>query len=270
MPSLGVFFTPLALEEAFEYQDSRRHISSRRFVAPSFNDIRLVLNSAQILSVNRVGSLQLLTFDGDVTLYNDGESLTEGNLVIPRILKAMQQGVKVGIVTAAGYTEPYRYYERLHGLLHAIRAARLAKKLDMKEQQMVVIGGESNYLLTYDDSSAYHLRLVPKDKWMLAEMRDWTVEGIQALLDLAERTLQSCVSRLGMSATIVRKDCAVGIIPSNGPKARRFTREQLEETVLVTQQVLETSEVGRKIPFCAFNGGNDVFVDIGVRMSLFI
>jgi len=23
------------------------------------------------------------------------------------------------------------------------------------------------------------------------------------------------------------------------------------------------SEIGRKLPFCAFNGGNDVFVDIG-------
>lgn len=69
IPSVGVFFTPLLLEEAFEYQDLQRRISSRRFVPPSFNDIRLILNSAQILSLVRGGPLHLVTFDGDVTLY---------------------------------------------------------------------------------------------------------------------------------------------------------------------------------------------------------
>lgn len=69
VPSVGVFFTPLLLQEAFEYQDRQRRISSRRFVPPSFNDIRLILNSAQILSLVRGGPLQLVTFDGDVTLY---------------------------------------------------------------------------------------------------------------------------------------------------------------------------------------------------------
>ena len=42
VPSVGMFFTPLALEKAFAYQDGKRKISSRRFVPPSFNDIRLV------------------------------------------------------------------------------------------------------------------------------------------------------------------------------------------------------------------------------------
>lgn len=69
VPGVGVFFTPLLLEEAFEYQDRQRRISSRRFVPPSFNDIRLILNSAQVLSLVRSGPLRLVTFDGDVTLY---------------------------------------------------------------------------------------------------------------------------------------------------------------------------------------------------------
>lgn len=51
------------------YQDRQRRISSRRFVAPSFNDIRLVLNSAQALGLLRNGMPRLVTFDGDVTLY---------------------------------------------------------------------------------------------------------------------------------------------------------------------------------------------------------
>ena len=41
VPAVGTFFTPLLLEEAFLFQDSRRMISSRCFVPPSFNDIRL-------------------------------------------------------------------------------------------------------------------------------------------------------------------------------------------------------------------------------------
>jgi IMP-specific 5'-nucleotidase len=41
VPSVGTFFTPLLLKDAFLYQDERRRISYRRFVPPSFNDIRL-------------------------------------------------------------------------------------------------------------------------------------------------------------------------------------------------------------------------------------
>ena len=47
VPSVGNFFTALPLHDAFEFQDQRRCISSRRFVAPSFNDVRLILNTAQ-------------------------------------------------------------------------------------------------------------------------------------------------------------------------------------------------------------------------------
>lgn len=85
VPTVGPFFTRLPLEAAFKYQDRKRSISSRRFVAPSFNDVRQILNSAQIMAVNN-GTLQLATFDGDVTLYDDGESLLPTNPVIPRLL----------------------------------------------------------------------------------------------------------------------------------------------------------------------------------------
>jgi IMP and pyridine-specific 5'-nucleotidase len=53
----------------------------------------------------------------------------------------------------------------------------------------------------------------------------------------------------------------VGFIPTS--RAHRFPREALEETVLTTQRMLEVSPVGQRIPFCAFNGGNDIFVDVG-------
>lgn len=74
VPSVGTFFTRLPLERAFLIQDSKRAISARRLVAPSFNDIRLILNTAQALSLAENSKddpskrLKLVTFDGDVTL----------------------------------------------------------------------------------------------------------------------------------------------------------------------------------------------------------
>lgn len=86
VPSIGTFFTRLPLVKAFKIQDRIRSISYRRFVPPSFNDIRLILNTAQILAITMSGALELVTFDGDVTLYDDGQSLEPTSDVIPRIL----------------------------------------------------------------------------------------------------------------------------------------------------------------------------------------
>jgi len=258
---VSIFFTPLLLEEAFAYQDRKRRISSRRFVAPSFNDIRLILNSAQVMTLVRNGPLQLVTFDGDVTLYDDGHNLTRDNPVVARILQLLSQGVKVGIVTAAGYTEASKYYERLFGLLETI--AESVSKKELEDPTLVIVGGESNYLFVFDARSEFLLRSVPREDWVLEGMKNWTDENVNALLDVAQRALHECIMNMNLSAEIVRKHRAVGIIPTSGPNAQKFTREQLEETVLVTQQIVEMSPVGKAIPFCAFNGGNDVFVDIG-------
>lgn len=92
-------------------------------------------------------------------------------------------------------------------------------------------------------------------------MSTWTQPTITALLDLAEASLRECVTNLSLPAIVLRKERAVGIIPS--VPGYRLPRESLEETVLVVQKKLEMSEVGKLLPFCAFNGGNDVFVDIG-------
>jgi IMP and pyridine-specific 5'-nucleotidase len=105
VPTIGTFFTRLPLADAFRYQDSKRFISSRRFVPPSFNDIRLILNTAQLMGLTAAGPVDLATFDGDVTLYanqkdsqfskyqvtlsssyDDGESLERTNPVIPKII----------------------------------------------------------------------------------------------------------------------------------------------------------------------------------------
>ena len=260
VPAVGVFFTPLFLEDAFKYQDSIRRISSRRFVPPSFNDIRLILNTAQVLSLVRKGPLELVTFDGDVTLYNDGESLLQDNPVIDRIIGLLKQGIKIGIVTAAGYTDASKYYGRLSGLLDLVKSA-VTKGL-VSNPTLIVLGGESNYLFTFDKASQYLLKHIPRKVWMLDEMKLWAESDITALLDTAEKALSECIINLGLNGEILRKERAVGIIPASNSSAGRFAREQLEETVLVTQQTVEMSPAGRRLPFCAFNGKQSQIVRV--------
>jgi IMP and pyridine-specific 5'-nucleotidase len=67
-------------------------------------------------------------------------------------------------------------------------------------------------------------------------MLDWKQPTITKLLDLAEAALRECVSNLSLRATLLRKDRAVGIIPS--VPGYQFPRESLEETVLVVQKKL--------------------------------
>lgn len=251
VPAVGIFHTPLLLREAFLYQDDRRKISARRFVAPSFNDIRLTLNTAQLMTLARSGPLKLITFDGDVTLYEDGHSLSPENPVIERILRLLaHDDMKVAIVTAAGYTEAKRYYERLYGLLEAVRTAVDTNLLS--DPTLIVLGGESNYLFEFDVSAEYLLHPVARSTWELDEMRHWSDTDIATLLDTAETALRDCVLTLGLEAQVLRKERAVGIVPSSEPGAAKFSREQLEETVLVAQQTVETANP--KVPFCAFNG----------------
>ncbi|KAI1851989.1 hypothetical protein JX265_008205 [Neoarthrinium moseri] len=264
VPTIGLFFTRLPIEAAFKYQDRKRFISSRRFVSPSFNDVRLILNSAQIMAVTTYGTLQLATFDGDVTLYDDGESLVPTSPVIPRMIDLMRKNVKIGIVTAAGYTTVDKYYGRLHGLLDAISQSTVLTP--QQRQNIVIMGGEANYLFEFDATSEYLLAPVPRERWLTPEMAAWSDTSIERLLDVAEAALRDCIKTMNLPATLMRKDRAVGIIPTS--PSIRIPRESLEETVLVVQKILELSVGGRDVdnrivPFCAFNGGRDVFVDIG-------
>ncbi|KAF8473140.1 IMP-specific 5'-nucleotidase [Kalaharituber pfeilii] len=259
VPSVGTFFTPLALVDAFIAQDERRAISSRRFVAPSFNDIRIILNTAQIMSLARRGPLKLVTFDGDVTLYDDGQSLTPCNPVVPQMLNLLRRNINIGIVTAAGYSDGARYRDRLYGLLDATADPKNGLT-PQQQRNLIVLGGESSYLYRSSPGSEYGLEKISRAEWQLPEMCEWKEEDIQHLLDIAEKSLRESVNTMRLNASVVRKERAVGIIPASGHK---FEREQLEEAVLVAQKTLDLSDVGKRLPFCAFNGGNDVFVDIG-------
>ncbi len=56
----------------------------------------------------------------------------------------MSNDTKIGIVTAAGYTEAERYYGRLHGLLEAVKASTILT--DAQKQNLIVMGTFSSAL----------------------------------------------------------------------------------------------------------------------------
>ncbi len=95
------------------------------------------------MAVTTYGTLQLATFDGDVTLYDDGESLEPTSPIVPRLIDLLRKNVKIGIVTAAGYTTADKYHQRLHGLLDTIAADPLLSPA--QKQSIVIMGGEANY-----------------------------------------------------------------------------------------------------------------------------
>jgi len=57
----------------------------------------------------------------------------------------MSHNTKIGIVTAAGYTQAERYYERLHGLLEAIKESD--SLTPAQKQNLIVMG---NFHLSFN------------------------------------------------------------------------------------------------------------------------
>ncbi|AJT87760.1 Isn1p [Saccharomyces cerevisiae YJM1129] len=279
VPSIGTFFTELPLEQAFLWEDSQRAISARRMVAPSFNDIRHILNTAQIFHFKKQENLhngkvlRLVTFDGDVTLYEDGGSLVYTNPVIPYILKLLRCGINVGIVTAAGYDEAGTYENRLKGLIVALHDSTDIPV--SQKQNLTRMGGESSYLFRYyedPEEDNFGFRQIDKEEWLLPRMKAWSLEDVEKTLDFAERTLNRLRKRLNLPSeiSIIRKVRAVGIVPgerydeaSKRQVPVKLDREQLEEIVLTLQNTLESFAPSRRIQFSCFDGGSDVWCDIG-------
>ncbi|CAG90331.2 DEHA2G07414p [Debaryomyces hansenii CBS767] len=299
VPSVGRFFTPLPLTEAFLVEDSRRSISKRRLVSPSFNDVRSILNTAQVLALAKMyqdsdesGSrLKLITFDGDVTLYADGSSLTPDAPVIDKLIKLLSMNLFIGVVTAAGYPGQSgvpQYYERLKGLIDRIRTT--PELNDHQRENLLVMGGESNYLFRYDNEFG-NLKFIEADEWYLPIMSSWDKLKIDYIMSTTDKHLKHLQKKFKLDdmdkTTIIRKERSIGIIPNPG---YRILREHLEEMVLscsmklqeilartartpvnmeivnqldTSQAVSTQNAADDHIKVCAFNGGSDVWVDIG-------
>ncbi|KAF9976981.1 IMP 5'-nucleotidase [Actinomortierella ambigua] len=269
VPSVASFFTPLPLAAAFLDANAKHSIAARRFVPPSFNDIRRLLNTAQVMAI--APTVSLITFDGDMTLYDDGMSFSDSSPLIPLLITLMRANLRVAIVTAAGYPgDASKYEERIAGLLRAFTAQNLP---DEMLKRFFVLGGECNYLFHCEwknqenGKRAVGLTYIQPEAYQPAEMLAWSQEDIQELLDVAEENLRRCAKAMNLKAAVLRKSRAVGIYPT--APGIKIAREQLDECVLSTQQrLLEYQQRNTKpaIPFCAFNGGNDVFVDIGNKL----
>lgn len=261
VPSIGRFFTPLPLKKAFHMQDNARGISKRRLVAPSFNDVRLILNTAQAFQLVAPccteDRLKLITFDGDITLYDDGMNLEEDSTLLQYMLELLKNDVYIGIVTAAGYTIAERYEERLSGLVQSVRES--TELTDDQREHLLIMGGEANYLFQYKNDCR-GFKLQDPDCWMLGDMKMWKESDIDDVLNFSQKNLKDLIKQLGMPATIIRKQRAVGLVSKSDSS---LNREQLEECVLRVDQALRIFPPASNIKWCAFNGGTDVWVDIG-------
>jgi len=257
VPNIGSFFTELPLVQSFQEYDQLNQISSRRFIPPSFNDTRHILNRAQIRAISK--KLKLISFDADQTIYQDGKNLEKDSEICHDIIALLRQGLIVAIVTAASYpTNISRYETRLAGLLHDFKEKSIPKELTAR---FYLMGGECCYLFKYDHDLGKLVPILPED-FRLPEMAKWSDEDVNKLLDVGEKSLKDSLSALGMGhLTVLRKPKSVGIVNTG---TVRIPRENLEEIALAAQYTL--IESGIDIPFCAFNGGADVWIDIGNKL----
>jgi IMP and pyridine-specific 5'-nucleotidase len=77
---------------------------------------------------------------------------------------------------------------------------------------------------------------------------------VETFLDRAQAFLTDEAEHLELDVDVMRKEYAVGVLPRTGT-----VYENLEELSIGAMIELSDAEV----PYCAFNGGNDVFVDVG-------
>ena len=228
--------------------------------------------------VGRFNGPSMITFDGDQTLYSDGANFESNPKLATYLYLLLQNGVTVAVVTAAGYEYQTAKYElRLSGLLQFFKQ----KQPLLTEDQLnrfYLFGGECNYLLQL--GSDYKLHPVKEHGpggWMtstrylgLDSPANWPEADITGLLDLAEHSLKSSIEDQNLRARFIRKKRSVGLVPSGG-EAPPIPREALDETVLRVQDDLEKMMLRRstsaenkpRLPYCAFNGGRDVWVDVG-------
>ncbi|RKP09918.1 IMP-specific 5'-nucleotidase [Thamnocephalis sphaerospora] len=240
VPSVGTFFTSLPLREAFLAEDANNSIAARRFVPPSFNDVRRHIRAI-------APELRLITFDGDMTLYADGQDFAKDSELVGRLVALLQYDLRVAIVTAASYgSDAVGYEQRLSGLLSGFQEAGLSAE---RLARFFVLGGECNYL--FQCGADCRLRYIPEEIYRPATgIRMWSDEHISALLDVAERNLRRCVADMHLPVRVLRKPRALGVLATAGASIRR-------------EQLHSPSQDQAALPFCAFNGGSDVWVDIG-------
>jgi len=341
VPTVGVFHTPLPLRKAYEAYNAKYKLDRRRHLAISFNEIRHILNLAQIMALRKEADAEqtydvvshpldspsllalkgnaekaipefsldggtsgktkkssttnvtataavtsskngaecfngpsMITFDGDQTLYSDGANFESNPKLATYLYLLLRNGVTVAVVTAAGYEYQTAKYElRLSGLLQFFKQ----KQPFLTEEQLnrfFLFGGECNYLLRLGSDYKLHpVREHGAGGWMtstrylgLDSPANWPEPDITGMLDLAEKSLKNSIEDQDLRARFIRKKRSVGLVPSGG-EAPPIPREALDETVLRVKddldKMMRSTQIKTPLPYCAFNGGRDVWVDVG-------
>lgn len=128
VPTIGSFFTPLRLVEAFREYDAFFSLSRRRYIPPNFAELRHILNIAQVHA--SAENLRLITFDADGTLYADGHHIEQDSIMSSLMVSLMKSNVHVAIVTAAGYPgDTAKFEARINGLLQAFTKYKLPQEI---------------------------------------------------------------------------------------------------------------------------------------------
>lgn len=278
VPSIGAFHTHLPLAAAFKIYDHKYSVTRRRFIPPTFNEIRHILNLAQVMAIGE--NLDLITFDGDQTLYSDGGNFDASNNELAiGITSLLANCVKVAVITAAGYgLDGSKYEVRMRGLLLAMVSEGLSED---QVENFYIFGGECNYLLraklivNADGSKRARLYPVSIDEWQVHDgpkPYTWPQDQINLLLDLAEGSMQEAIRDLKLRARILRKERAIGVYPGgagmikfvpDGHGSQKLKQEALDEVVLRIADVVRSNADRITIPYCIFNGGSDAWLDIG-------
>jgi IMP and pyridine-specific 5'-nucleotidase len=267
-PSITSLFLRQDVLRALAELDGHIHLSSRLYVAPTFSEVRTILNYSVVNAA--APKLQLLTLDADDTLYEDGGNLSFNSPNIPYLIRLLRMRVHVAVVTAAAYPgAPERYENRLAGLLSAMAfAIEAGAPPGPLLSRFWIMGGQCNYLMRARCSAGPPVRVyleeIPGAAWKRFRGVRWNAGDVKATLDVAEGALRATAAKLHLLSSIhlIRKERAVGIIAKDNVAAP-LSYEVLEELTLATQAALEAA--GSKVPTCAFNGGHDVFVDIGSK-----
>eukprot|EP00980_Cylindrotheca_fusiformis_P012632 scaffold3084_cov144-Cylindrotheca_fusiformis.AAC.80 len=299
VPTVGTFHTHLPLRHAFEAYNEKHKLTKRKHIQISFNEIRHIMNLAQVMAMRdpdessqkpgvpsgvvdneedaseieiKPGQLngpKMITFDGDQTLYSDGSNFDSNPRLANYLYELLRHGVIVAVVTAAGYEYNAEKYEfRLSGLLNYFKSKKLS---DEECQRFYLFGGECNYLLRLENDFRLHpVTESGPGGWITATRYlpecpgNWSDDEIETLLDASEEAITESLNdqNLNRRGTVIRKRRSIGLVPRPG---QEIPREALDETVLRCQSTLSMMNQGSgiKLPFCAFNGGRDVWVDVG-------
>ena len=167
------------------------------------------------------------------------------------------------VVTAAGYEYQTEKYElRMTGLLTFFKQKGLRQE---KCQNFFIFGGECNYLMQLGND--YHLHPVKETGpggWITATRYlgdspgNWSDEAVSMLLDVSEDVFKTSVHEQKLRARVIRKKRSIGLVPQSD---ELISRESLDETVLRAHDALNDANIS--LPYCAFNGGSDAWVDCG-------